>query len=86
MFRMSYTSLPIEAAIDATVNAGIVPCRCGFVDSKGLRSFFGISRSHGYHLADAGLVKTVCLKKAGNNQGQTPLAVPEHSRVFAGEH
>ncbi len=40
MFPMSYTPLPIEAAIDATVNAGIVPCGPEFVDSKGLRFLF----------------------------------------------
>jgi hypothetical protein len=41
-----------------------------FVDSKGLRAVFGISRSYGYHLADAGLVKTVCLRRPGAIKGK----------------
>ena len=41
-----------------------------FVDSKGLRAIFGISRSHGYALADAGLVKTVCLRRPGAVKGK----------------
>ena len=41
-----------------------------FVDAKGLKAVHGISRSHGYHLADAGLVKTVCLRKPGATRGK----------------
>ena len=48
----------------------VVAFRPEFVDAKGLRSIFGISRSHGYALASAGLVKTVCLKKAGRTRGK----------------
>jgi hypothetical protein len=70
MFRMSYTALPIEAAIDAAVKAGIILCGPEFVDAKGLKAVYGISRSHGYHLADAGLVKTVCLRKPGATRGK----------------
>ena len=66
---MSYRALPIEAAIDAAVKAGIIPCG-RLVDAKGLKAVYGISRSHGYHLADAGLVKTVCLRKPGATRGK----------------
>jgi hypothetical protein len=45
-------------------------CRPEFVDAKGLRALFGISRSHGYSLAGAGLVKTVCLRRPGTTRGK----------------
>jgi hypothetical protein len=45
-------------------------CRPEFVDAKGLRALFGISRSHGYSLAGAGLVKTVCLRRPGTTRGR----------------
>ena len=67
---MTYSPLAAEAAIDAAINAGILPAGPEFVDAKGLRSLFGISRSHGYHLADTGLVKTVCLRKPGATRGK----------------
>jgi hypothetical protein len=41
-----------------------------FVDSKGLRAIFGLSRSHGYLLADQGLVRTVCLRRPGKIRGK----------------
>jgi hypothetical protein len=41
-----------------------------FVDARGLRAVFGISRSHGYFLADAGLVKTVSLRRPGTVRGK----------------
>ena len=70
MFRMSYTPLPIEAAIDAAVNAGIVPCGPEFVDAKGLRCGFRNLSVSWLSLADAGLVKTVCLRKPGATRGK----------------
>ena len=48
MFRMSYTPVSIEAAINAAVKAGTVPYGPEFVDAKGLKAISGISRSHGY--------------------------------------
>ena len=41
-----------------------------FVDAKGLRALFGISRSYGYFLADTGLVKTVSLRRPGTTHGK----------------
>jgi hypothetical protein len=67
---MTYAPLLVEAAIDAAVNAGIVAAAPEFVDFKGLKTVFGISRSHGYRLADDGLVKTVCLRKPGALRGK----------------
>ena len=66
---MSYTPLASKAAIDAAISAG-TPAAPEFVDYKGLRTLFGISRSHGYQLADEGLVKTVCLRKPGALRGK----------------
>ena len=47
-----------------------VACLPEFVDAKGLRALFGISRSHGYFLADQGLVRTVCLRRPGAVKGK----------------
>ena len=41
-----------------------------FVDAKGLRSLFGISRAHGYLLADEGKVKSVCIRRPGAVRGK----------------
>lgn len=41
-----------------------------FIDYKGLRGLFSISRSHGYDLAYRGLVRTVCLRKPGAIRGK----------------
>ena len=83
---MSHTLLPIEAAVDAAINAGILPAGPEFVDAKGLRSLFGYSWSHGYHLADMGLVKTVCLRKPGATRGKRLWRCQSVARVFASEH
>ena len=56
------TSQPIAVA-----GSSVVP---EFVDAKGLRAVFGICRSTGYALADAGLVKTVCLRRPGAIKGK----------------
>ena len=67
------TSQPI-----ATASAVAVP---EFVCAKGLRAVFGISRSMGYALAEAGLVKTVCLRRPGAIKGKR-LWVAESVRAF----
>lgn len=41
-----------------------------FVDAKGLRALFGISRAHGYVLSDTGKVRTVCLRRPGATRGK----------------
>ena len=41
-----------------------------FVDAKGLRALFGISRSHAYLLAEEGKVKSVCLRRPGAVRGK----------------
>jgi len=41
-----------------------------FVDYKGLRSIFGITRSMGYLLAEEGKIKTVCIRKPGAIRGK----------------
>ena len=54
---------------------------CEFVSARGLKTNFGISRSLGYSLADAGLVKTVCLRKPGATRGKR-LWIAESVRAF----
>ena len=58
----AHTAAPIQAT-----GIAIVP---EFVDAKGLRWIFGISRSHGYCLSDKGLVRTVCLRRPGTIRGK----------------
>lgn len=41
-----------------------------FVDARGLKALFGISRTHGYFLADARLVRTVSLRRPGTTRGR----------------
>jgi hypothetical protein len=65
-----YTSLTADAAIAAAINAGTLPAAPEFVDYKGLKAVFGISRAYGYRLADDGLVKTVSLRKPGTIKGK----------------
>ena len=57
MTPSTHTTAPIQAA-----SYTLTP---EFVDSKGLRLGFGISRSLGYELAARGLVRTVALRKNG---------------------
>jgi hypothetical protein len=58
----THTTAPIQAT-----GIAIVP---EFVDAKGLRCIFGISRSQGYCLFDQGLVRTVCLRRPGTIRGK----------------
>lgn len=41
-----------------------------YVDSKGLRAVYGVSRSLGYALIKEGKVKSVCLRKRGASRGK----------------
>lgn len=41
-----------------------------FVDSKGLRALFGISRAQGYELTNQGKIRSVCLRKPGAVRGK----------------
>jgi hypothetical protein len=50
--------------------AASVPAIPEFVDAKGLRAVFGISRSQGYALAASGKVRTVCLRRRGSSRGK----------------
>ena len=56
--------------ISQPVAAASISASPEFVDSKSLRALFGISRSHGYFLADQGLVRTVCLRRPGTIRGK----------------
>jgi hypothetical protein len=52
------------------VEAACVTASPEFVDAKGLRSLFGISRAHGYLLAGEGKVRTVCIRRPGAVRGK----------------
>lgn len=52
------------------VSAGAFTSSPEYVDSKGLRAVFGLSRSLGYALIDEGKVKSVCLRKRGALRGK----------------
>lgn len=52
------------------VEAGGFATSPEYVNSKGLRAIFGISRSMGYALIDNGSVKSVCLRQRGASRGK----------------
>ncbi len=54
-----YTTL-LSRPPSKRLQAGILPTAPEFVDSKGLRSLFGISSAHGYLLAEQARSKSVC--------------------------
>ena len=50
--------------------ARLMPTDLSLSAQRAYRSIFSISRSHGYALAKAGLVRTVCLRKPGAIKGR----------------
>ena len=52
-----------------------------FVDYRGLRQLFGLSRSHGYSLIERGLVQSVSLRQPGRLRGKR-LWVAESVREY----
>jgi predicted DNA-binding transcriptional regulator AlpA len=54
-----------------------------FIDAKGLRSIFGLSRSHGYRLVEAGHIKSVSLRMPGAIKGKR-LWVADSVRAYLG--
>jgi len=57
-----------------TTSSAVTVAGCGnspeYVDSKGLRAMYGLSRSMGYALINDGSVKSVCLRKRGALRGK----------------
>jgi hypothetical protein len=41
-----------------------------FVDHKGLRALFGLSRAHAYLLAGEGKIRSVCIRRPGAIRGK----------------
>ena len=41
-----------------------------FVDHKGLRALFGLSRAHAYLLAGEGRIRSVCIRRPGAIRGK----------------
>ena len=41
-----------------------------FVDHKGLRALFGLSRAHAYLLAAEGKIRSVCIRRPGALRGK----------------
>jgi hypothetical protein len=46
-----------------------------FVDHKGLRAMFGLSRAHGYLLASEGKIRSVCIRRPGAIRGRRLFCV-----------
>jgi hypothetical protein len=59
---MEFTTTPIEASS--------VTSSPEFVDSKGMRQMFGISRTAAYDLINDGLIKSVSLRRKGRARGR----------------
>ena len=72
---MNYTTLPIEASC--------VACSTEFVDAKGLRQMFGISRTAAYDLLNDGLIKSVSLRRRGCARGRRLYEVASVREYFS---
>ena len=59
---MEFTTTPIEAS--SVTNSP------EFIDSKGMRQMFGISRTATYDLINDGLIKSVSLRRKGRARGR----------------
>jgi hypothetical protein len=62
METFPFTTKPIEASI--------VSNSPEFVDSRGMRQMFGISRTAAYDLINDGLIKSVSLRRKGRARGR----------------
>lgn len=52
------------------VTAAAVSAAPEFVDAKGARQLFGLSRSHLYDLEARGLIRSACLRRPGAIRGR----------------
>ena len=64
-------SVPVLPMFDNTskIAAGVTSSP-EFVDHKGLRALFGISRAHAYLLAGDGKIRSVCIRRPGAIRGK----------------
>ncbi len=62
--------LPMQAFISNPVGAAEVSSRPEFCDSKGGHQLYALSRTHLYNLAEAGLIKSVCIRRPGAIRGR----------------
>jgi hypothetical protein len=54
-----------------------------FVDSKGIRALFGLSRAHAYILAGEGKIRSVCIRRRGAIRGKTLFCCQSIRDFFA---
>ena len=56
--------------VDKIEAAGVISSLPEFVDHKGLRALFGLSRAHAYILVDEGKIRSVCIRRPGALRGR----------------
>jgi hypothetical protein len=54
-----------------------------FVDHKGLRALFGLSRAHAYLLAGEGRIRSVCIRRPGAVRGKRLFCCQSIRAFFA---
>ena len=59
---------PMESFNTKTEAAGVSSPE--FLDHKGLRAIFGLSRAHAYLLAAEGKIRSVCIRRPGAVRGK----------------
>jgi hypothetical protein len=56
--------------INSEIDAARVRSSPEYVDHKGLRALFGLSRAHAYLLAGEGKIRSVCIRRPGALRGK----------------
>jgi hypothetical protein len=57
-------------SVNPKIEAAGVASSPEFVDHKGLRALFGLSRAHAYLLAGEGKIRSVCIRRLGAIRGK----------------
>jgi hypothetical protein len=57
-------------SVDTQIAGASVAASPEFVDHKGMRALFGLSRAHAYQLASEGKIRSVSLRKPGTIRGR----------------
>lgn len=75
-------------------SAALVAATPEFVDARGVRVVFGLSRSHAYELSTAGSIKSVSIRRPGAVRGRRLFdcasirsflaSLAEHSKTIEG--
>jgi hypothetical protein len=56
--------------MNPNIEAASITSAPEFVDAKGLKALYGLSRSHAYVLADQGSIRSICIRRPGAVRGK----------------